>query len=409
MSGPSFDFTVPPAAAPLVAGVREFLEREIRPIEAELAFVMEDERRHLTEEGRLIPEVVAAKDRIRVLAAKAGYYAAQMPTELGGLGLGPLDLMYLQEEVYRDGLKLMKEVLAWTEGPNLALLCLDEEQRRRYLLPMIRGEVTAAVAITEPVAGSDATAIETTATRDGDDWVLNGHKVFITNAPFANFAFVIAKTQPAAGKRGMTAFIVDRDTPGYQVGRMNTTLIEDGNTAELHFESCRVPAANVVGSVGQGLYFFLAWINNRRLGRGGMCAGLGRFCFERALAYARRRTAFGHRIGDWQAVQWMLVDSYVDIYAARALSASCLAEITSEDLSTFKPRPEVIRKIAMVKVFNDETLYRVADRAIQVHGALGLTKSLHLEKIFRVARNLRIPAGTTEMQRINIAKTLGLG
>lgn len=408
MTDDPFGFTVPEPVRPVVTDLRAFMEREIRPIEREFADLLEDERRHLDEQGRLIPEIVAAKDRVRTLSAQAGYYAAHMPRSVGGLGLEPLDLMFLQEEAYRDGLKLMKEVLAWTEGPNLAYFCLTDDQRRRYLQPLVQAAITACVAITEPGAGSDATNLATRAVRDGDDWVLDGHKVFITNAPFAQVAVVVAQTAPAAGKRGLTAFFVDADTAGYRVGRINTTMIEDGVTAELHFDHCRVPAANVIGAVGEGLYFFLCWINNRRLGRAGMCAGLGRFCLERALAYAQRREAFGRPIGQWQAVQWLLVDSYLDLYAARALSASCLQALRTTDLATFHPPADVIRKIAMIKVANDEMLFRVADRCIQVHGALGLTKSLHLEKVFRVARNLRIPAGTTEIQRVNIAKTWGL-
>ena len=185
---------------------------------------------------------------------------------------------------------------------------------------------------------------------------------------------------------------------------MATTLIEDGNTADLHLENCRVPAENVIGEVGQGLPLALQYVNWIRMRRGGMCSGLAQFCFEAALRHARRREAFGRPIGDFEAMGWMLADIYTDLYTARSTSIHCLEEIertASPDLSV---PPDAIRRLSLMKLVNDEALFRIADRAIQVHGALGLTKSLHLEKIFRVARNLR-PAGTTEIQRWTIAKS----
>ncbi|HEX2173700.1 MAG TPA: acyl-CoA dehydrogenase family protein [Dehalococcoidia bacterium] len=397
---------VPNDIRPKVVEIRDFIERVARPIEERFGPRLIDERHHLDESGKIIPEMQEAKDEIRRLAGAAGYHALSVPAELGGGGLRPIDLLYIQEEVYRDGLRLTKEVLSWTEGVSPLLHYLTNPHvRERYLGRLMRGEVSASFAATEPGAGSDLTAVQTTARRDGAGWVLNGHKAFITGAPFAAFAQVVAQTEPGSGRQGLAIFLVDADTPGYRVGRVATTLIEDGNTADLHFDNCHVPAENLVGEVGQGLPLALQYVNWIRMRRGGMCSGLAQFCFEAALRHARQRRAFGRPIGEFEAVSWMLADIYTDLYAARSTSIQCLEDIERTGDTGLTVPPETIRKLSLMKLVNDESLYRITDRAIQVHGALGLTKALHLEKIFRVARNLRIPGGTTEIQRATIVKT----
>ena len=401
------DLPVPEHIRGRVVAIRGFIEDQIRPIEAQLAARLVDERDHLDPEGRVIPEVQEAKDEIRRLAGAAGYHALQVPAEFGGGGMSPVDLMYVQEEVYRDGLRLIKEVLPWTEGPTPLLYHLaGEELRERYLGRLMRGEISACFAATEPEAGSDLSAIETRATREGDDWIITGHKAFITGAPFAQFAQVVAQTRPGSGREGLAIFIVDAGTPGYRVGRMATTMIEDGNTSELHFDRCRVPDANRVGEVGEGLALAMLWINWARMRRGGMCSGLAQFCLEASLAYAAHRRAFGKALMDLPAVATMLAEMYVDLYRMRATSIQCLEQIGALGYTGLSLPVAAIRATSVLKLVNDEALFRVADTAIQVHGARGLTKSAHLEKIFRVARNLRIPAGTTEIQEWTIAKTL---
>ena len=401
------DLPVPEAVRNRVAEVREFIETRLRPIEERLAGRLVDERDHLDREGRLIPEMQEAKDEIRRLAGAAGFHALAVPAELGGGGLSLKDLMYVQEEVYRDGLRLTKEVLAWTEGPSPLLYHVaDERLRDRYLGRLMRGEVSACFAATEPNAGSDLSAIESTATRDGDDWIIRGHKAFITGAPFAQFAQVVAQTEPGSGQQGLAVFLVDADTPGYRVGRMATTMIEDGNTSELHFDDCRVPDRNRIGEVGEGLALAMLWINWARMRRGGMCSGLAQFCLEASLSYAARRRAFGKPLQDLPAVASMLAAMYVDLYRMRATSLQCLEQIEELGYAGLDLPSATIRATSVMKLANDEALFRISDIAIQVHGARGLTKSAHLEKIFRVARNLRIPAGTTEIQEWTIAKTL---
>lgn len=402
----ALDLHVPDHIRPKVIEIRDFVERVARPIEQRFGPRLNDERLHLDESGKIIPEMQEAKAEIRRLAGAAGYHALSVPAALDGGGLSPSDLLYIQEEVYRDGLKLTKEVLSWTEGVSPLLNHIaDPRVRERYLGRLMRGEVAACFAATEPTAGSDLTAVRTTATRDGDGWILNGHKAFITGAPFAAFAQVVAQTEPGSGRAGLAVFLVDADTPGYRVGRMSTTLIEDGNTADLHFESCRVPAESLIGEPGQGLGLALQYVNWIRMRRGGMCSGLAQFCFEAALRHARQRRVFGRPIGDFEAISGMLADMYSDLYTARSTSIHCLEDVERAMTTDLTWPPDTVRKLSLLKLVNDEALFRIADRAIQVHGALGLTKALHLEKIFRVARNLRIPGGTTEIQRVTIAKS----
>lgn len=401
------DLPVPEHVRGRVVEIRGFIEKVIRPIEERLASKLVDERDHLDASGKLVPEVQEAKDEIRRLAGAAGYHALQVPAELGGGGVCPSDLMYIQEEVYRDGLRLTKEVLPWTEGPSPLLYHLSKDLRERYLGRLMRGEVSACFAATEPNVGSDLTALETTATRDGDGWVINGHKAFITGAPFARFATVVAQTRPGSGREGLAVFLVDAETPGYRVGRMATTMIEDGNTSELHFDNCRVPDSHRVGEVGQGLALAMLWINWARMRRGGMCSGLAQFCLEASLRYSSRRRVFGRALRDLPAVGAMLSEMYVDLYRMRSTSIHCLEQIERLDYTSLAVPPAAIRATSVMKLANDEALFKVADTAIQVHGARGLTKSAHIEKIFRVARNLKIPAGTTEIQEWTISRTLG--
>src|SRR5690606_28953398 len=200
----------------------------------------------------------------------------------------------------------------------------------------------------------------------------------------------------------LTAFFVESDRPGFRRGQIRRLLIEDGNTGDLHFDDVWVPDENVIGEVGQGLQMAMVWINWARTRRGGMCAGLGRHLIERSLAYAKERKAFGRSIGDFGAVQHRLADMSIDVRAARSLSLQCLEAIDRADPWRVRPDAATIRQISTMKVFNDEVLFRVADAAIQIHGAYGMTKEAGIEKIFRVARNLRIPAGTSEIQRWTI-------
>jgi alkylation response protein AidB-like acyl-CoA dehydrogenase len=358
-------------------------------------------------DGRMHPDVWAARREVQRRAAAAGLYAPHMPREVGGLGLSRAGCMRVEELVYRRaGLGLGLCTLAWTEGPSPNLVHLGPEGRERFLAPLMRAETTCAFANTEPHAGSDVLSMSTRAERDGDAWVITGRKAWITNAHFCDVAQVVAVTEPGGGSRSLTMFMVEADREGFRRGPDAPTMMDDGLTGELVLDGVRVPDANRVGEIGQGLQLALTWINWRRMCRGGMCAGWGAWLRDRAVARARTRQSGGRPIGELQAVQHMLADLDADVYAARALSLEAQAELDALGPYAIPLHADAIRLISLIALVNDEAFFRVADRAVQIHGATGLSRGSPEEKLFRVARNLRIPAGTVEIQRNAIARTL---
>lgn len=388
---------------------RAFLDAEVAPVEAELAAgdAGTPWQPRLDEAGRMHSAVWEARREVQRRAAKAGLYNPHMPAELGGGGLSRVEMCHVEEFVYRSsGLGLGLAALAWTEGANPAIAHVSDVARGRYLEPLMAGELTTAFANTETAVGTDVLAMHTRARRDGTDWIIDGTKAWITNAHFADFVQVVAVTEEGAGTRSLTMFLVDADAPGFRRGRDIPTMLGDGLTGELEFDGVRVPAENVVGEVGDGFALAMAWINWRRLCRGGMCAGWGEWLLARAVERARTRTSGGRPIGELQAVAHLLADMDADVYSARA--TSLLAQAQLDELGPFAMplHRDVPRLVSLVKIVNDEAFFRVADRAVQIHGGAGLLQGSPEEKLFRVARNLRIPAGTVEIQRNAIARGL---
>jgi len=338
-------------------------------------------------------------------SADAGLYCPHLPAP-DGLGLGLVDTFYLQEEIYRHGLRGVQWMIAWTDGPSHLVRHWSPEARERRLGDFLAGRTNVAFALTEPGAGSDALALETSARRDGDAWILRGVKHLITGAPFVELAQVIARVD-GAGRGELTAFLVPVDTPGVTRGPVQQTIMSDGQTGVLTFEDVRLPDGAVMGREGNGLPLVFTWINWARSRRGGMCSGLAWHCLDRSADYAARRRAFGRPIGDFGAVAERLSDMYLDWRAMRALSLDILAGLDAADvLGGGRVGAAERRDLSTLKTWCDEALLRVADRAIQVHGGRGLLAETGLERIYRVARNLRIPAGTTEIQRAMIAESL---
>jgi len=394
-SVPAVDFTIPQEYEDLVGSFRSFLEREARPLEERFAQELQEES--LTEEAR--QEGLSLRRR----SAEAGFYAAYMPEEVGGGGLPSLGYTLLVEEGGKMGLRMGGFALGppSPEAPTPILMDLQPEIRDTYVPPLCRGETTMCFALTEPDTGSDAQAIRTRAVQDGEDWVLNGRKHFITNAPRADHALVFAVTDPdkkAAG--GITAFFVDADTPGFVRGKNQRTMAGDTGTGELIFEDCRVPADRVVGEVGFGFQSAMKFLNSGRAYIGAMCVGIADHLIRICVEYANERTAFGKPIGKNQAVQWMLADSAVEAQSAR-LMTYYLAWMVDEGQYP-------ILQSSMVKLNNTEMVGRVADRAVQIWGGMGLLSEGPVERIYRWVRMLRIVEGTSEIQRLIIARTLGL-
>ncbi|MFN2590327.1 MAG: acyl-CoA dehydrogenase family protein [Actinomycetota bacterium] len=389
------DFSIPDELSALRASFTSFLDREVRPLEERFAVDFQ--------EDSLSSEILETAARLRRRSSELGFYAAHMPESVGGGGLSNLGYSLLVEAGGASGLRLSWAVLGPPNpaAPTPILMDLPEHLHEKYVEPLVRGETTMCFALTEPETGSDAQAIRTTARRENGEWVINGRKHFITNGAEADVAVVFAVTD--AAKRaagGITAFLVERDAPGYAVGRRQRTLAGDTNQAELVFDDCRVSAENVIGEVGFGFQSGMKFLNSGRAYIGALCVGIADHLVRICTEYANDRHAFGRPIGKNQAVQWMLADSAMEVHAAR-LMAYHLAWLV--DTGQYP-----IRESSMVKLFNTEMVNRVADRAVQIYGGMGLLTEGPVERIFRWVRMLRIVEGTSEIQRLVIARSLGL-
>jgi acyl-CoA dehydrogenase len=389
------DFTVPDELQQLLASFGSFLEREVRPVEERFAPQFQDDV--LSEE--ILDEAV----RLRRRSAELGFYAAHMPESVGGGGLSNLGYSLLVEEGGKSGLRFSFAVLGPPNpaSPNPILMDLPEHLHPKYVEPLVRGETTMCFALTEPEAGSDAQAIRTTARLENGEWVLNGRKHFITNGAEADVAVVFAVTDPERrANGGITAFLVERDAPGFVVGRRQRTLAGDTNQSELVFEDCRVPAENVIGEVGFGFQSGMKFLNSGRAYIGALCVGIADYLVRICTEYAKERHTFGKPIANYQAIQWMLADSALEVHAARLMTYH-LAWLV--DTGQYP-----IKESSMVKVNNTEMVNRVADRAVQIYGGMGLLTEGPVERLFRWVRMLRIVEGTSEIQRVIIARSLGL-
>ena len=388
---------------------QRFLDEDVRPLEDKLAAenVGTAAQPRLDAQGRMHPTVWAARREVQRRAGALGLYAPHVSIGNGGGGFTRVEMHHVEEFVYQNsGLGLGLSGLGWTEGPNSASEHMSADAREKYLTPLVKGEITTAFANTEPGVGTDVLGMSTSARRDGGDWIINGRKAWITNAWFADVYQVVAVTEPGAGKRSLSMFLIDADAPGFSRGADNPTILDDGFTGELEFRDVRVPAENVVGEIGDGFALAMSWINWRRLCRGGMCSGWGQWLIDRALERSRVRKSGGRAIGDLQAVQHLIARMDMEHCQARATSLVIQAKL--DELGPFRIplSPEAPRLISLCKIINDEAFYRLVDGAMQVHGASGLRHGCPEEKLFRVARNLRIPAGTSEVQLNAIARGL---
>jgi alkylation response protein AidB-like acyl-CoA dehydrogenase len=346
---------------------------------------------------------VEEKRRIRRKSATLGYYTLALPVELGGGGLSYLGQVLLHEEIARSGLVLANRggVLPSVEGPSPILSDCTDDQRRRFLDPLMRAEKEMCFALTEPHAGSDATAIRTRAQKTDGTWVLNGRKHFITNGDRADFALVFAVTEREKRARGgITAFFVEKGTAGFHVARVQRTASPIHRPVELVFDDVEVPDENVLGRVGYGFYSAMRWINGSRLAIAAWAVGIAQHLLDRMIDYASTRSTFGKPIGANQYIQGYVVDSWCELEAARVLVYDMASRI--DDGSDGR------REAAAAKLMASEMVGRVADRAIQVFGGNGFMTENGIERFRREVRTMRLYEGTSEILRNNIAKTLGL-
>lgn len=385
-----------------------FIDQEVVPLENANKAILASERTIYDDRGRFTPEVDALRREVRERSSRQGFYTMFGPEEIGGGGLGPVAAVYLNWLLSAHcgpGRVLIHPVVIpspFTNGLSPVLTNLAPEVRERYLPGLASGEKTLCFGLSEPDAGSDVFAMKTKAVRDGDGWVINGSKQWITNGPYAEYAMIFAVTDPELAsqrKGGITGFFVDAKGAGFSV--VSTIPIMGHLGAEigiLSFTDMRVPDDQRLGPIGQGLKVALQGVNTGRLGLSATCIGLARWALDQALAYAKVRKTFDKPIGEHQAVQILIADSAADIYAAETMLLDCAMKLERGD--------RALAETSMVKLHCTEAANRVFDRCIQVHGGMGLTNELRLEEGYRFTRSMRIPDGTSEIQRRTIAREL---
>lgn len=360
--------------------VRDFAEREIMPIAQE------------TDETGEFPWETIHK------MAPLGLLGLPIPEEYGGAGADNVSFTIALEEIARAcGSTAITLDVHTSLACELIYLFGTEEQKRKYLVPMARGEKLGAFGLTEPEAGSDAGATKTRAVLDGDEWVINGQKIFITNGSIAEVVIIAAVTDPEKGTRGISNFIVEKDTPGFRPGREEEKMGLKGSvTSELFFDDCRVPKENLLGKEGDGFKQFLITLDGGRIAIGAMAVGLAQAAFEKAVAYSKERVQFGQPIANFQAIQWMIADMATEIDAARLLVYRA-AWLKDKGVRFTK-------EAAMAKLYASEAAERACYKALQIHGGYGYMKEYDVERYYRDNRLCAIAEGTSEIQRLVIAR-----
>jgi len=409
--------------------VRQFMETEMRPILREYERAEKFPAEQLKKLGEL------------------GCCGMLIPEEWGGAATDTVSYALMLEEVARVdastavALSVTNSVVAvplWKSG--------SEAQKKKYLPRLSRGEILGAFCLTEPQAGSDAAGIQTRAVRNGDHYILNGTKAWVTNGGVSGLYIVFAKTDPAAGSRGVTAFLVEPDFPGFRISRYEDKMgLHLSRSAEISLQDCRVPAENRLGEEGQGLRIALESLDGGRIGIAAQSVGVGQGALEAATRYAKQRKTFGHPIAEYQAIQWMLADMETEVSAARALThyaawqrdkdlrdqeargrelsatqtntsgsghaqateaAACNAQASQAEARDAATRRARGSSASRAKLYASEMANRVAYKAVQVHGSSGYSRETDVERYYRDARVLTIYEGTSEMQRLVIARDL---
>jgi alkylation response protein AidB-like acyl-CoA dehydrogenase len=339
------------------------------------------------------------KEELKELAA-LGAFGVAVPEELGGAGLDYVSLALVLEEIAAgDG--GTSTIISVNNCPvcSIAMMYANEQQKQQWLRPLAQGEMLGAFCLTEPHTGSDAAALRTTATRDGNDYVLNGVKQFITSGKYADVAIVMAVTDKAAGKKGISAFWVPTNTPGYIVSGLEQKMGQhSSDTAQILFENCRIPAENLIAEEGMGYKIALSGLEGGRIGIASQAVGMARAAFEAALKYAKERETFGKAIFEHQSVQFKLSEMAMQIEAARQL---ILHAASLKDAGQ-----PCLKEAAMAKLFASEMAERVCSDAIQVHGGYGYVSDFPVERIYRDVRVCQIYEGTSDIQKLLIARAL---
>ncbi len=366
----------------ILSMVRSFAEKEVAPLAEKL------------DEGEIFP----AENVKRM--AELGLLGMMIPQEYGGAGLDAISYVIAIEEIARYCAST-----AVIMSVNNSLVCDPiykfgtDLQKKKFLVPLARGEKLGCFCLSEPGAGSDAAAQRTVATKKGNEWILNGTKNFITNGPQADIAIIFAMSDKSKGHRGISAFIVEKDAPGYTIGKIEKKMgIRGSSTSQIVLEDCRIPAENMLGGEGEGFKIAMATLDGGRIGIAAQALGIARGAYEDALQYAKQREAFGQPIANFQGIQWMLADMAVRIDAARLLVWRA---------AMLKQQGErYTKEAAMAKLFASETAMWTVTKAVQIHGGYGYIKDYRVERFFRDAKITEIYEGTSEIQRNVIAREI---
>jgi alkylation response protein AidB-like acyl-CoA dehydrogenase len=376
------DFQLTEEQLQLQSMVRDFAAREIAPHVHEW-----DESSHFPLE------------LIRQLG-QLGLMGCIFPDSYGGAGLGYIEYVIAIEELSRvDGSVGIIVAAHNSLCSNHIFLAGSEQQKQRYLPRLARGEHIGAWALTEPSSGSDAAAARCTAVRKGDRWLLNGNKTFITNGSHADVIVVVAVTDKALGTRGLSAFLVERDTPGFRPGKKENKLgLRASDTSELIFQDCELPADALLGAEGEGFVDAMRVLDGGRISIAALGLGMAAGAYDCSLRYSRQRKQFGHPISDFQAIQWKLADMATEIDAARLLTLRAAWLKDHHRKTTLES--------SMAKLYTSEVAVRVANEAVQIHGGYGFIKDYPAEKFYRDVKLCTIGEGTSEIQRLIIARQI---
>ncbi|HKP54235.1 MAG TPA: acyl-CoA dehydrogenase [Chloroflexia bacterium] len=358
---------------------REFADEQLAPLAAEY-----DRTEEFTApQAKMLGEI--------------GFLGMMVPEEYGGAGLDTVSYVLAMEEVSRG---CASTSVTMTVQNSLVCWPIDyfgnEEQKRRYLPPLASGEMLGCYGLSEPSAGSDPASMATTATEDGDHYILNGSKIFISNGGVAQVAIVWAQTSRELKHRGITCFIVDADTPGFVVGAEEKKLgIRGSNTVELHFENCRVPKAQILGKVGEGFKIAMQTLDGGRIGIAAQAVGIGQACVDAAVKYAHQRHAFGKPLAEIEAIQIKIADMAMEVQASRLLTLHA-AWVKDQGARYTK-------EAAIAKLHSSEAATKAAHMAVQIHGGYGYLRDFPVERLYRDARITEIYEGTSEIQRLVIS------
>lgn len=377
------DFVIPEGCLLIKNIVRDFVKGELEPISESV------------DELDNIPEDVVQKMQ------GLGFFGITIPEEYGGAGLGLLEYCFAIMELVKVGLAY-RSLISINNGlvSRCILLCGTEEQKSRYLPAMAKGKKVAAFALTEPDAGSDAANIHTTAVQDGDAFILNGTKHFITNGPIADVALVVAvNDESRRAEGGITTFLVDKGTPGFSVGATHKMMGLRGEPAgELIFEDCAVPVRNVLGKMGEGFGLIMKCLDEGRATISAAAIGVAEKLLELSINYAKQRRQFGKPICEFEGIQFFLADMATELYAAKMILYNTIWKL--------ERGMEITKEASMLKLYSSEMVNRVADKALQIQGGYGYMRDNFVERAYRDVRMLKIVEGTSEIQRLIIAKEL---